>query len=591
PTSPGQYTNYSATKFVSQYEGSPVTVTVTPSPSGSTNGFGVWIDWNGNKCFEPGDETIGRTTTYISGNFVTTVNIPAGTAAGDYRMRVVGNWLSGSPVPCGNIGGYGEAEDYTFRVLAAAPPGGGGSTECLLVCSNNQTITLAPGTCDANVNYLVSTVGNCPAPVPGRPVRTSQLVSYPTQVDGGLRCGSTNPQSTGWHSRAYTAYTSAVNLTGIDVASSYAGQQRVTIYSYTGAMNGQFLDRTKMTKIYESPFFNIAQTFSVFHYDFAAPVLIPAATNFVVEQSSTAGNTDWRIGYTYTGQTAKSYIGCSATDNPEDYGTWNGGYPGRSIYQVLYGSTLSSGGFTIVQTKGIPSGEVFPVGTTTNCFKLYEGTRAVDSCCFDITVQKYPNPTKTLVCNDFLYVSADANCQVNLNADMFLEGGPYACYADYIIKVDGAVIPQNVSLSISLGVHQYEITDPATGNRCWGNFKVEDKLAPVLACNCVDEDIITPVTQFDGVLEETDPLFNRCGAGFTPQYYDVFEFQVSATGSYTFSASDQYNDTYAYIYANSFDPNDPCTNVIAQNDDNAGGADPLITVTLTAGVKYYYVFT
>lgn len=35
----------------------------------------------------------------------------------------------------------------------------------------------------------------------------------------------------------------------------------------------------------------------------------------------------------------------------------------------------------------------------------------------------------------------------------------------------------------------------------------------------------------------------------------------------------------------------PCTNFIVANDDTAGGLDPLITVSLTAGVQYVYVFT
>ncbi|MCZ2102250.1 MAG: GEVED domain-containing protein, partial [Chitinophagales bacterium] len=574
----GQYTNYSATTFVSQYEGSPVTLTVSPVNTGASHGYGVWIDWNNNKCFETGDELIGRTTSYFTGNYTVFINIPAGTAPGDYRMRVVNNWLSSVPTACGDLGsaGYGEAEDYTFRVLGADnPDAGGGNIECLLVCSNDQTITLAAGACDANVNYLVTTIGNCPAPVAGRAIVTSQLTSYPTQVDGGLRCGTDN--LTGWHSRAYVGYTQAVNLSGIDVASSYSGQQRVTIYTYTGAMGGQFLDKSQMTKIYESPFFNIPNDFATFHYDFASPVLIPANTNFVVEQSSTAGNSDWRIGYTFTGQTAKSYIACSDTANPEDYGTWSGGYPGRSIYQILYGNTLSSGGYSIVQKEGIPSGEVFPVGTTTNCFVLYSGAEAVDSCCFDITVNKYPNPSKTLVCNDYLYISADENCEVSLNADMFLEGGPYGCYDDYIIMIwpfgyeqNKYAIEQNKPLYIPLGEHMYEIIDPSTGNRCWGSFKIEDKLAPVVTCSCEDVDIIAPISQFTGVLEDTDPLYNRCGAAYTPQYYDVFEFQVSATGSYTFSAVDQYNDTYAYIYQGSFDPANPCNNVVAQGDDGSG---------------------
>ena len=50
-------------------------------------------------------------------------------------------------------------------------------------------------------------------------------------------------------------------------------------------------------------------------------------------------------------------------------------------------------------------------------------------------------------------------------------------------------------------------------------------------------------------------------------------------------------DTYAYIYSGSHLILLTHVNIIASNDDSAGGLDPLITVNLTAGVQYYYVFT
>lgn len=51
-------------------------------------------------------------------------------------------------------------------------------------------------------------------------------------------------------------------------------------------------------------------------------------------------------------------------------------------------------------------------------------------------------------------------------------------------------------------------------------------------------------------------------------------------GSYTFTVNSPAGDTYAYINANTFSAADPCTGNIAQNDDGAGGLDPLITETL-----------
>lgn len=130
-TGSGAYTDYT-TQFVSKEAGGLVQFSISPVSS-STYGYGLWIDWNNNKCFFDGGELIALTTAYVSGNFTGNIIVPAGTPPGDYRIRVVNNWLSASPTPCGDLGnqGYGEAEDYTFRVISLVPCSGtptGGTT-------------------------------------------------------------------------------------------------------------------------------------------------------------------------------------------------------------------------------------------------------------------------------------------------------------------------------------------------------------------------------------------------------------------------------------------------------------------------------
>ncbi|MBI5914976.1 MAG: HYR domain-containing protein, partial [Bacteroidetes bacterium] len=78
-----------------------------------------------------------------------------------------------------------------------------------------------------------------------------------------------------------------------------------------------------------------------------------------------------------------------------------------------------------VQTSGLPSGSQFPIGTTQNCFSITDLAGNTSSCCFNVTVNEFPNATQTLVCNDNVQVSLDQDCISPIGADAILEGGPY----------------------------------------------------------------------------------------------------------------------------------------------------------------------
>lgn len=116
-TSGGSYTDYSDSLFVAQNPGGTVNFTIA-SASGSA-GMGIWIDWNQNGSFYDSGEQVYNAGTYVttgSGSFT----VPVNQTPGNYRMRVVANWLSTNPIPCDDLGNisYGEAEDYTFTVIA-----------------------------------------------------------------------------------------------------------------------------------------------------------------------------------------------------------------------------------------------------------------------------------------------------------------------------------------------------------------------------------------------------------------------------------------------------------------------------------------
>lgn len=140
----------------------------------------------------------------------------------------------------------------------------------------------------------------------------------------------------------------------------------------------------------------------------------------------------------------------------------------------------------LIQNSGLPSGDIFPIGTTTNCFTYVDQNgNPVASCCFDVTVNEYPNPTSTLACNDNIQVSVGPNCDAFISADMLLEGGPYSCYNDYLVSVEGygsglggiTVTSSAVGLTLNTTV-----SDPTTGNSCSGTISVEDHIPPQIFC-------------------------------------------------------------------------------------------------------------
>lgn len=137
---------------------------------------------------------------------------------------------------------------------------------------------------------------------------------------------------------------------------------------------------------------------------------------------------------------------------------------------------------------------------------VYEGTEMdgnIINCTYTITVQEYEPTNNTMACNGYINVSLDNSCEAIIAADMLLEGNNYGCYEDYLLSatlngssvgvlvsndfgsgqsliLDGSVLNQLVDVSV---------TDPETGNTCWGTVVVEDKIDPIFV-NCRDTTVV-----------------------------------------------------------------------------------------------------
>lgn len=169
------------------------------------------------------------------------------------------------------------------------------------------------------------------------------------------------------------------------------------------------------------------------------------------------------------------------------------GGPGASACTPSSTSYLlpSGGGMFISSVTQVSTS--FPIGATTIDFVYNDDASALTNYpTITLTVNPFPNPITTLACNNRVQVSLDENCEATILPDMVLEGGPYKCYDEYIVEVEddrGNLIDRDpLTPGVQLdgtdfgNCYKSRIIDPATGNSCWGEVCIEDKLAPRLDC-------------------------------------------------------------------------------------------------------------
>ncbi|NOT36154.1 MAG: HYR domain-containing protein [Saprospiraceae bacterium] len=140
------------------------------------------------------------------------------------------------------------------------------------------------------------------------------------------------------------------------------------------------------------------------------------------------------------------------------------------------------------------SGKFIDKGVHTVCYMAMDQSGNTSRCCSKITVMPYQGATKALACNNEIQLSLDQNCRVTVRPEMALEGGPYKCYEEYVVRIQlwagGPFIDRDQNLpGVQLDGRdigkEFKITvvDTATGNSCWSKATVEDKWAPVITCN------------------------------------------------------------------------------------------------------------
>ena len=264
-------------------------------------------------------------------------------------------------------------------------------------CPADIVVSLDPGACDAIVGYTVTATDNCPFAGP---------------------MGQVNTISTGGNGNAVggMVWFDINNLTGENITVTTLGMNistgtMVNVYSKAGPSGGFQTNPGAWTLVGTAD-----ATVGPFSGPFPGNgTITPAPTNFTVPpglhgialhmltaaSNYTNGNGTNQF---FTDGNIELILGSTAN------GPWAFPFQPRVFNgYVAYGTTSNAG--EVIQTAGLPSGSVFPQGTTTNCFTTTDAVGNVGTCCFDVTVNEFPTPITTLACNDNVQVSVNENCE------------------------------------------------------------------------------------------------------------------------------------------------------------------------------------
>ena len=162
-------------------------------------------------------------------------------------------------------------------------------------------------------------------------------------------------------------------------------------------------------------------------------------------------------------------------------------------------------------------------------------------------------------CNDLIQVSLEEDCISEITPDMVLEGS-FFCYDDYEViitypfgtntynppnQVDGSHAGQTLTYTLS---HQI------SGNVCWGEILVEDKLAPVI--ECPEEITIYCIEDYTDVSITGSPVVTDCSDWGTEFVDDITEYSCSEDPAVL------YHIVRTWIATDEFENQSECTQVI-----------------------------
>ncbi|MBK6698525.1 MAG: HYR domain-containing protein [Saprospiraceae bacterium] len=147
------------------------------------------------------------------------------------------------------------------------------------------------------------------------------------------------------------------------------------------------------------------------------------------------------------------------------------------IYTAPVGTDNCPGAVT-VQTAGLPSASIFPVGITTNTFKVTDASGNVTTCSFTVTVNDTEFPV--ISCPNNIVISTDAGLCTAL-VTYSTPTGTDNCPGAVTTQTSG--LPSGSAFPKGITTNTFKVTD-AAGNMttCSFTVTVNDTELPVIAC-------------------------------------------------------------------------------------------------------------
>ena len=274
----------------------------------------------------------------------------------------------------------GATCSFTVTVVDNVPP--------TISCPANITRNNDPNLCSAVVTYSLPGVSdNCP--LPGA-ISFNQTTNSNT-ITAGVSVACTAAPNQWW--RAYQlAQPNPVTITSVRFGIEQATAQTATVRVFT--VTGGTFPAGTLTQI-ASQTVAITATPNVFYNVSLASAPIVAANAQVVVQVDMPVAATW-LGANSLGQSAPGYLSASACGitTPTNIATL--GFP---TDHVILGFTATDPAGSLTQIAGLPSGSIFPVGTTVNTFRAIDAAGNTSTCSFNVTVVDAQAPSITCPAN------------------------------------------------------------------------------------------------------------------------------------------------------------------------------------------------